>query len=1140
MTRPRPSRRAARPLLWAGALLLGSALLPAPAAAIQVFIDNIFIHQKNPACTQTNFTSGAIHFVCPGTSVNPENSGNISNDPRIEFERQVDADACAGASGSLPLTSGQHHRNVCNSDLFLCAAVGYNNETSSAVAIDEVNFELFKFQDGSNPLDPASTPPLRTFYIDAPGLMSGGGNGVLGPYCVLWNGEINLQGEFGKSNGQYGFRATVKTNQSGASGNINITQTRAYPGGSTHDAPNTYPTGTCPSPGCVVAQRPITVDVTNVHVVRSSPSVVGNITGVAAQPYNLTYRLSKDATMYVNIFDSSNLNTPVRNLVAALPRVGEGVPQGSLLNGDSWNGRANNGDLLPAGLFLVSLQAVSDDQWTPGSVKDLSEATTRQVSIEPLQITDLRVQPLLAGSTSLAVLSYELTEPATVFIDIYPENTQFCAGLNGVTGLADGTGNNPPKDFQPHMDSCSGGAGSNIAPLRRIVEQKTSRVPVVSFWDGRDASGAVMDDGNYVFVLYAALGSQNGTPFNGQTTDRRIWTSTAKSGFLPIIRGFVGISQINPGSSVVGSSPGVAGLNPFLFRYTLSREAIVAMRIFDQTGTRLVKTLVSNVVRPGLFPNQERWDEPVDDAGRVVSSGTYMVQLTAADPLLPAKVSTTTVLFPVDLFRIVDVNTTPLLSGASDQVTLTYQLSQPMNIAWNIYPPGTQILNSSGTWPPCASLTPGSCSQVVNQAGANAVPLITFRGLRPGRLRITEFWDGRDQNGLFVPDGSYVFTLAAQSTTTPQYFASDRVFGSVTVARGNIIFTSFNVEPSIPTLFHSSSTITLHPFNITYGLTRQSSVTIQVLTTNVPPAVVRNLVSGQLRQSGILLTDVWDGRDDRGNFPPTGFYTVRALANDLASQLSSGSTAQLTIPFEPLRIYDIAVTPFGSEGSAEIFFQVSEPMKFAIKIFRPGTIFDQAGNPSPPESRSLVKRIVGFRQDRESISASWDGTDRRLTFAPDGPYKFKIVASTDVAAIDSITGDVLNPGALSLDRPIGEISLVRGLSADPKADFENNSFAYPNPVTGPSATFSIFSPFEGNVKLRVYTMSGEMILDKDLGRVAAGECAVDPTCVSGYVWNKTNQAGRKVARGLYMAVIRVEETLGGKNVLQTVKKILIP
>jgi hypothetical protein len=43
-----------------------------------------------------------------------------------------------------------------------------------------------------------------------------------------------------------------------------------------------------------------------------------------------------------------------------------------------------------------------------------------------------------------------------------------------------------------------------------------------------------------------------------------------------------------------------------------------------------------------------------------------------------------------------------------------------------------------------------------------------------------------------------------------------------------------------------------------------------------------------------------------------------------------------------------------------------------------------------------------------------------------------------------------------------------------------------------------------------------------------------------FVWNKVNQSGRTVARGLYYVVLRVEETEGGGTVLQTVKKVLVP
>lgn len=1197
---------------------------PPKSSAVQIFIESAFVHQVNDECVVQNTVSGVPRFRCPpfsddvckgvtgsfcphacagcggtgqslltvngpgatppdaASSINPTTGGsdgwgNVSNEPHIEFDKDTSVAGCNPDPSILP--PGVVNNNVCNSKLFLCAAVGYGNNdsgtSSTDVAIDNLQFEIFKFQDGSNPLDPGSTPPQRTFFVDSPGKLIGGCTsadpgstgtngetceGPLGPFCVLWDGSINLKGEFGKTNGQYGFRAQAMTNQTGASGNIQITAVRAYPSGATRDGQTAASPVGCGSPGCVVSQKPIVVDVTNVHVVRSSPTTVGKISPVPVQPYLLSYRLSKDATMFITIENSSGTEV-LRHVLPGIARVGEGAPDGSLANGDSWNGRGDNGDLMPPGVYMAHFWAVTDDLYG----FDQSQDVYRQISLDPLQITDIQVQPLFEGSTSLAVLSYQLSEPATVYIDIYPPGTQFCGDTNGDGINAvnvntdvedDASAGHPPKKFYPTLDGdCSNAAADSILPLREIVEQKSSRIPVTSFWDGRDANGNVLADGDYVFVIYADLPSQNGfqwpgppapQPAPGTPGDKRIWTSQAKSGFLTISRGMVGISQISIASSVMGSSPSVAGLNPFLFRYSLSRDAIVNLKIYDANGKNVVRTIVNNEIRPGLFANQERWDDGLTDAGLVVDSGTYLAQLTATDPQFPAKVSTTTAMFSINLFRITDVNTTPLLSGASDVILLNYQLSQSMFIGWNIYPPGTVIHNAATSWPPCASQgpAPGTCADITDPNGNPVHPVFQLKGLRVGRLRITDQWDGRDPNGLLVPDGNYVYYLAAQSTQTasggqPPQFASDRIVGTLAVQRGQIIFPTFSVDPDVEKLVHSSDTILLDPFSINYSLTRQSSVTIQILNTLTPPSVVRTLFAGQVKDANIALTDVWDGRDDNGNFPPPGFYNVRAVATDIAAQNSglSVSTAQVTISYDPLRIYDVAVTPIvrGAPG-AEIDYQVSEPMKVSIKIYKPGTTFDGAGNPSPPEKFSLVKRIVEIKESREPVSSVWDGTDLRLSRVPDGTYKYRIVGSTDINAIDSVSGDVLDPSALAEDRVIDDLPVVRNGTDNPATDFVDNTFAFPNPATSPTVTFQIYLPEQGKVTLKIHNIAGDLVLEKDFPEMAAS-WASQPL---EWVWNKTNQSGRAVARGMYFAVIHFESTLGGKNVLQTVKTVLLP
>jgi len=1153
LSRPTLARRAAA-ILAACAVFSLFAAPAARAQSVQVFVNTSWVHASVTGQAFSCGVTGAIppRILCPIFSPPAPQNGNISNDPQIQFadDGQGRCSIDMSVARNNAYIPGTLNYNVCNSQVFLCAQVGITNNASGPVAIDQVEFEVFRYVDGANPNDPASTPPLRTFFIDSPGSAPAATSSLLPDpgdgYCVMWDAAQPIQGGFGKINGQYGFRVTVATNQQGASGPINITQTRSYPSGFTQDANFVN-----------VSQKAITVDVTDVHVIRSTPTVVGQITGVSAEPYNFTYRLSKDATMYLSI------NTAVgptfhtlRNVVSGLPRTGEGVLGAAstppLLNGDSWDGRDNFGNILPPGNYLAVFQADSADQYSPSFTapvakkSDLSASTTMQIALDPLQITDIRVQPLLGGSTSLAVLSYQLTEPATVYMDIYPVGTQFCNDSAGIPALndvnnpaTDGGAPLPAKNLSASLDGC---VTTNVLPIRSVTQVQPSRTPVISFWDGRDTVGNMVGDGDYMFVIYAALPSQVGQPYLlPGSSDKRVWTSVAKTGFISVTRGLVGLTQVTPTTSVIGSSPAVAGLNPFSFRYQVSRDAIVSLKIFSANGGRLVKTIVNNETRTGLFNNVDSWTDGTDDSGQVVSSGVYLVQLTAADPAFPSKVSTTTAQFPVDLFRITDVGVTPLLSGASDQVVLTYQLSQPMFVAWNIYPAGSVIATSTTSWPPCStSPQPGACtsSSILTPTGAQAAPVVTFHGLRPGRLKISEFWDGRDVNGLFVPDGNYIYTLTAQSTTTPQYFSTDRIYGNITVARGAIVFLNFNVIPDVPQLTNSSNTITLDPFTISYTLSRQSSVTVQILTTSLPPQVVRTLVAGSVRQNAILQTDVWDGRDDRGNFPPSGFYLVRAVATDVASVLSSGSTAQQTISYDPLRIYDLAVTPRrGDTGPAVIAYQVSESMKVAIKVYKPGTNFDAAGNPQPPDSVSLVRVITGIRPARTPIQDVWDGRDFRLTLVPDGNYKFKIVGSTDPTAIDSITGNVLNPVALAEDRLIDDVPVAtNGFSVDPVADFENNTFAYPNPVSGPSATFSIYTPFRAKVLLKLYTVSGQLILSQDFGESPASFQNGPVT----YVWNKVNQSGRAIARGLYYAVIRVEETEGGANVLQTVKKVLVP
>ncbi len=72
--------------------------------------------------------------------------GDSTFGPRIEFER---------ARGAYP-----------DSTLELCADINCKvSDSTMTFAIDQLDFEIFKFTSGSNPYDPASTPPIRTISM---------------------------------------------------------------------------------------------------------------------------------------------------------------------------------------------------------------------------------------------------------------------------------------------------------------------------------------------------------------------------------------------------------------------------------------------------------------------------------------------------------------------------------------------------------------------------------------------------------------------------------------------------------------------------------------------------------------------------------------------------------------------------------------------------------------------------------------------------------------------------------------------------------------------------------------------------------------------------------------------------------------
>lgn len=676
------------------------------------------------------------------------------------------------------------------------------------------------------------------------------------PFCAAWDGSYEIAGEFGKSNGQFAFRATVATDSPGdniITDKIEFNSTIAYPG---------------------MNQIPMQVDVTNIHTVRSTPSVVGNITTVPAQPYTYAYRLSKDADVRIAIFDASNgddlfygaTNTGdpiqgkdqiVRTLVDWQPRLGEGMKgvekDVQITEFDSWDGRNENGLLLPAGNYVVSLQAKSQDEW-PGV--DFSRAVTRQLSLDPLKLTDVRATGLNKQSTGYASISYVPTEPAKIYWNIYTPGTSFVENNSGamLTDSSKPTGTAPTpvggslvyasvEDRTGRMNFTSkwdglcgiapsqnaytlakggtypGGATSDSAGNNSVtgtcntdagctyyllnggctrtyaVGEKMSNGKIATADNKTEtfAYGAPMPDGNYVYVLWAeipyngkylnAVGG-SGTPAfyaagicgtrateqNTFSADKEInnqcftgvKTLNYNTGMVAIERGMVDITIQPVSYSTIGSSPTAYGLDPFIFKYSIVRDATAIAKVENTAGV-VVKYLTpeEGVTQVAQQMNTLSWDGR-DDAGRMVTPGTYMFVVETKDAMFPAVTNRASAVFPVDMYRVVDVSTTDVYGDSEAKATISYHLSKAMNVQVNIYNKDVVIPaynNTTGDYNDAKVLSTGTGSVSVS-------PLVQIGQPAPlsaGNVRVTiggeAFTNGQD-----LTPGTSVTELVTQDS----------------------------------------------------------------------------------------------------------------------------------------------------------------------------------------------------------------------------------------------------------------------------------------------------------------------------------------------------------------------------------------
>jgi flagellar hook assembly protein FlgD len=272
---------------------------------------------------------------------------------------------------------------------------------------------------------------------------------------------------------------------------------------------------------------------------------------------------------------------------------------------------------------------------------------------------------------------------------------------------------------------------------------------------------------------------------------------------------------------------------------------------------------------------------------------------------------------------------------------------------------------------------------------------------------------------------------------------------------------------------------------------------------------VANLNYSVGSSSSVFWNGLWLIGGDYGRTATSCNFT---LTLSTAGTSSSPYVISQLVTFNSVDIHNVSVTPSVSASGADTF-----PYAISYTLAKEANVTATISN----SSNTVVSTLLSNQaQAASTMTFTWNGQTTAGTPVPLGVYTLTINA-TDPAVSGSI--------AITRTRTIIVQSLA-GAAGDPQAQFESNTFVYPNPVRNGQGTFQLEAVRDGtNLSIRVYTLTGTLVWEQHFYGLSAGTIETIP-------WNVTNESGRKLGRGLYYYVVREDDSVG---TLQTVKKMAI-
>ncbi|MBN1685172.1 MAG: OmpA family protein [Spirochaetales bacterium] len=447
-------------------------------------------------------------------------------------------------------------------------------------------------------------------------------------------------------------------------------------------------------------------------------------------------------------------------------------------------------------------------------------------------------------------------------------------------------------------------------------------------WDGSDSAGKFVADGTYSYHIKGTdrAGSTYETTFSPITVDTRdtpISISRDLAFFSPNGDRSQDSLEITP---VIPVTEGIKS-----WSITISNSSGVGVRVYSGAGDT-----PGNITFDGL-----------DDSGAVLREGAYRAELSVLYTNGNNPVAKTEE-FGVDLTPpSVALRTNPRIispneDGRQDRLFI-YQETSAEEV-WN--------------------------GRITDEQG-NLVRSVTWRGTAEQAIE----WDGLDQLGELVPNGTYIYSLSSRDTAGNYARAeSDPVRVDL---RETPVGLSIEGDAFSPNADSRKDTISLIP-----DITDTSGVdTLTVTFYDSSDTVIRKLSSTEIPEKFS-----WDGKNDAGRKVPDGSYSAELVVeyeNGNAPKVKAGPIIVDTrLPSLKVAVANLYFSPDG-DGSGDTL-QVSQTESSSEQIWSAAML---DGNGQPVRTFLWTGRAESF---------TWDGSDEDGNVLPDGAYSYSI-ESTDRA-----------------------------------------------------------------------------------------------------------------------------------------------